>query len=88
MNDTTAPDAASEPQILDDQVRSEVTAIRAQAQRYMVARYGKDVWYRAPETFGNMLERWIWAVASDVPAMAEESIAAIEQHFAEREPTR
>ena len=78
----TGENAASEPQILDDQIRSEITAIRTQAQRYMVARYGENVWFRAPETFGNTLERWIWAVASDAASLAEESIAAIEQHFA------
>jgi hypothetical protein len=78
----TGENTASEPQILDDQIRSEITAIRTQAQRYMVARYGENVWFRAPETFGNMLERWIWAVASDAASLAEESIPADEQHFA------
>lgn len=58
-------------------------ATRKQAQRYLEARYGKDVWYRAPETFDNTLERWIWAVASDVPELAEKCIAAIERHFGE-----
>lgn len=53
------------------------------ARRYLEARYGKDVWFRAPETFGNAVERWIWAVASDAPEVAGQAIAAIEQHFAE-----
>ena len=30
--------------------------VALQARRYLEARYGKDVWYRAPETFGNMLD--------------------------------
>lgn len=53
------------------------------ARRYLEARYGKDVWFRAPETFGNAVEAWIWAVASDAPDLAEEHIKAIEAHFAE-----
>jgi hypothetical protein len=52
-----------------------------QARRYLEARYGKDVWYRAPETFGNMLERWVWALAGDYAELAEECIGAIERHF-------
>lgn len=54
------------------------------ARRYLEAAYGKDVWFAAPETFNNTLERWIWAVASGVPELAETCMAAIEQHFAER----
>lgn len=68
---------------LDAGLREELAAVRKQAQRYLEARYGQDIWYRAPETFANTLERWIWAVASDAPALAEDCIAAIEQHFAE-----
>ena len=62
----------------------ELDTVRKQAQRYLEARYGQSVWYRAPETFGNTLERWIWAVASNVPELAEECMTAIEQHFADR----
>jgi hypothetical protein len=69
----------------DENAAGEITAIRAQAHRYLVARYGANYVYRAPETFGNTLERWIWAVASDAASLAEESIAAIEQHFAEND---
>ena len=60
--------------------------VRTQAQRYLEARYGRDVWFRfkAPETFGNMLERWIWSVASDAPELGEACIAAIERYFTER----
>jgi hypothetical protein len=55
--------------------------IMAQARRYLEARYGKNVWFRAPETFSNILERWIWAVARDAGEIAEESIASIEAHL-------
>lgn len=68
---------------IDAQLREELRTVRTQAQRYLEARYGKDVWYRAPETFANTLERWIWAVASDAAGLAEECIAAIEAHFKE-----
>ena len=63
-----------EPEALD--------VVRNQAQRYLVARYGKNVWYRAPETFGNVLERWIWAVASNSGELAEQCMASIERHLA------
>lgn len=55
--------------------------VRKQARRYLEARYGKDVWFRAPETFGNLIERWIWAVASGAPVLGEEMITQIEQHM-------
>jgi hypothetical protein len=58
-----------------------LSAVRGQAQRYLRARYSSDYIYRAPETFENALERWIWAVAGDAPALAEECIKAIEEHF-------
>ena len=56
--------------------------IRGQARRYMVARYGESVWFRAPETFPNVVEQWIWGVASAEPEYAEARIAEIEQHLA------
>jgi len=51
------------------------------ARRYLEARYGKSVWFRAPETFSNVMERWIWAAAGDLPVMAEECITNIESHL-------
>jgi hypothetical protein len=60
---------------------ADIGAVRGQAHRYLVARYGQDYVYAAPETFGNTLERWIWAVAADADSLAEESIKAIEEHF-------
>jgi hypothetical protein len=68
---------------VDTALRAELATIRKQAQRYLEARFGGDVWYRAPETFQNVLERWIWAVASDAGGLAEECMTAIEQHFSE-----
>jgi hypothetical protein len=61
--------------------------VREQARRYLVAVYGEDVWFRAPETFTSLLERWIWAVGTGTGAadMAEENITRIEQLCAERE---
>jgi len=50
-----------------------------QAQRYMEARFGKDVWFRAPETFQNILERWIWCVAGGNVDFAEKQMATIEE---------
>lgn len=56
--------------------------IRGQARRYLEARYGEDVWYRAPETFDNAVERWIWAVASSVESQTgEEAMSSIEGHY-------
>jgi hypothetical protein len=57
--------------------------VREQAGRYLEARYGKDVWYAAPETFNNTLERWVWAVASGYEdTVGEECMTAIEAHMA------
>ena len=67
------------------EARSEASMIRDHASRYLRAVYGPDYIYRAPETFGNLLERWIWAVAAGVPEMAHASIADIERHCAERD---
>jgi hypothetical protein len=60
---------------------ADIRAVRGQAHRYLVARYGKDYVFRAPETFENTLERWIWAIAGDAAPLAEECISAIEAHF-------
>jgi hypothetical protein len=53
--------------------------IRDQANRYMVAVYGSDYVFRAPEAFPNILIRWIWAVAADQLDFAEEQMARIEE---------
>lgn len=67
----------------DGAASRQLEEIRSQARRYMEARYGENVWFKAPETFANAVERWIWAVASGAPEIAEESVIAIEQHFAQ-----
>ena len=58
--------------------------MQEQAASYLRARYGDDYVYRAPETFGNVVERWIWAVAAGSLAMADECMTAIETHMRER----
>jgi hypothetical protein len=79
------------PELLGDlraelgEARSEAQMIRTHAHRYLVAVYGPDYVFRAPETFGNLVERWIWAVAAEVPEMAHASIADIERRCAERD---
>ena len=67
------------------EANSEAAMVCDHASRYLRAVYGPDVIYRAPETFGNLVERWIWAVASQVPEMAHAAIADIERHCAERD---
>ena len=57
--------------------------IREQAKRYLVAVYGPEWLYRAPESFEGG-HRWIWAVANDQAAMAEAAMAGVEQVCAER----
>jgi hypothetical protein len=75
MDQKTSPEEAA----------SALDEIRDQARRYLEARYGKDVWFRAPETFDNAVERWVWAVASGAEAVTgEEAMTAIEQHFRSR----
>jgi hypothetical protein len=60
-------------------IAGELTEIQDQARRYMVAAYGEAVWFRAPETFNNVLERWIWAVSGAHIDMAEECMSKIEE---------
>ena len=67
-----------------DEAQSEAAMIRDHAHRYFRARYGPDYIYRAPETFENALEQWIWAVGAGVPELAHSSIEAIERFFAGR----
>ena len=56
----------------------ELFRFREQAQRYMRAVHGPDFIYRAPETFDNVLERWIWALAAGMPDFAEAQMVQIE----------
>jgi hypothetical protein len=54
--------------------------VQDQASRYLRARYGDSVVYRAPETFGAF-ERWVWAIGAGSARLAEECMGAIEDHF-------
>jgi hypothetical protein len=76
MSEPTQPDAEMAQKAIAD-----IRAVRGQAHRYLRARYGDDYIYRAPETFENLLERWIWAVGADAESLAEECMKAIEEHF-------
>jgi hypothetical protein len=84
-SDEGAPDVLGDLKAELGEARSEAHMIRDHASRYLRAAYGPDYIYRAPETFGNLLERWIWAVAAGVPEMAHACIADIERHCAERD---
>jgi hypothetical protein len=59
-----------------------VADIQQQAARYLTARFGEGYAYRAPETFGNVVERWIWALAAGSGGLAESCISSIEAHLA------
>jgi hypothetical protein len=54
--------------------------IRSQAKRYLESVYGNDVWYRAPETFANLVERWIWNIASGITDYGDKVMTEIETH--------
>jgi hypothetical protein len=64
----------------------QLAVTQAQARRYLQARYGASVWYAAPETFNNVLERWIWAVAGGDSDLADQCINEIEEHFGNDAP--
>ncbi len=68
---------------MPDEKSITIEDVQDHARRYMEAVYGKSVWFAAPETFQNVLERWIWGVASDSVYWTEESIARIEELAAE-----
>jgi hypothetical protein len=56
---------------------------RNQAKIYLEARYTKDVWFRAPETFENLVERWIWTIASVLPEPGGEIMSEIETQMSD-----
>lgn len=63
----------------DRQTREALAVVREQAQRYLAAMYGETWVFKAPETFGNLVERWIWAVASSAEGtLGEEAVGKIE----------
>lgn len=45
-----------------------------QARQYLEAVYGENVWYKAPETFGNLVERWMYAVACGSQTLGAETM--------------
>lgn len=54
-----------------------------QARRYLEAMFGiENVWYRAPETFSNLLERWLWAVGTGNRDAGDHIMAQIEDAIA------
>lgn len=53
--------------------------VRNDARRYMVAVYGPGWTFKAPETFENLLERWLWAVSADEMKMAATAMTEIER---------
>ncbi len=67
---------------LASEVKHDLESVQRQARRYLEAVHGKGVWYKAPETFASLVERWIWALAGGKPALAEECIAQIERQAA------
>jgi hypothetical protein len=58
--------------------------IRDQAKRYMEGYFGPSVWFKAPETFENVLIRWVWAIARGHIDFAEEQMAHIERMIQEQ----
>lgn len=68
------------------QESDELKEVRDQARRYMVAMYGKDWVFRAPETFGNFIIQWVWAIASGELDFADEQMQQIEVLAAEQRP--
>ena len=76
-----APDSG---ECLHEIAFQQARSTRDQACRYLAATYGPSVWWRAPETFDNVLERWILALANVRPKAAEEAMARIEEMAAGR----
>jgi hypothetical protein len=75
------------PQQIEAGIREEslhYQQVRDHARRYMVAAYGPSWTFRAPETFDNLLERWLWAVSADEMNMANECMRQIEERAAVR----
>lgn len=52
--------------------------VREHIHRYFVAVHGEDYVYRAPETFGNVVEQWMAYIAGGSLLMAEACIRRIE----------
>jgi hypothetical protein len=57
--------------------------VKKQIHRYFVVVHGEDYVYRAPETFDNVLERWMYAVMNGNLEFASEQMAIIEHTLKE-----
>jgi hypothetical protein len=64
--------------VTENLTRQEITK---HVHRYFEMLYGDSWRYQAPETFENMLERWLWAVAADSSELAEECMTKMEEHW-------
>lgn len=73
-------DPRPDREIVHEEAQQHLAMIRGQAKSYLEARYGVNVWYRAPETF-SPFEQWIWAVAGGRDEFAEETMTTITEHF-------
>jgi hypothetical protein len=71
------------PSVKDIQAQKYLV-FQQQAIRYMEGVYGKSVWFMAPETFDNVLIRWIRALAEGNPDYGEEQMALIETMIQEQ----
>ena len=72
-------DSAPEAVARDVEKARSFQRVMIQAHRYLVAVYGKDVVYRAPETLSNVLERWIKALSAGNMDFADEQMTKIEE---------
>lgn len=75
-----APDPGEARQDRVQMALESLSATRNQAKAYFEARYGENVWFSAPETFGPF-ERWVWAVAGAHDEMAATVMDEIVKHF-------
>lgn len=80
--DRQAPLIAVPAEPFTDSTPLTLDMVRDQARRYMAARYGPDWVYRAPETFPNVIEQWMLAIAFGAAGQSEILMTAIEQHLA------
>ena len=63
---------------------TEIVSVKEQIDRYMKAVYGPSYGFRAPETFENLVERWMLYVAGGSIYMANSTMEIIENMAKER----
>ena len=66
-------DANGRPDISPDLLK-----VARQAGRYFTAVHGPDWIFKAPEQWANLVERWIWAVASGDVEFSEQVMGQLE----------